>query len=212
MSEQLAEISQLQCLGRLSTGPGCFICSGNSRPPLSSPPACRPLTRRTHKSGDRRCPHFGSRTGPYRCRTGPDSVCFGGSPVFARAGTRFESHLGTCFPCSVAFWCFFVWTVSTLLPLIGCSGWVGSRIDLFGCGGAADYGGPRTALRGLCWVFILVRPSVGFSRSPVHGGWGRVQHDLLPLPPQSCMNRGRSENSGPAANPGPCKEQKPFFC
>jgi len=78
--------------------------------------------------------------------------------------------------------------------------------------GAADYGGPRTALRGLCWVFILVRPSVGFSRSPGHGGWGRVQHDLLPLPPQSCMNRGRSEKSGPAANPGPCKEQKPFFC
>ena len=45
--------------------------------------------------------------------------------------------------------------------------------------GAADYGGPRTALRGLCWVFILVRPSRGFSRSLLHGGWGRVQHDLL---------------------------------
>jgi hypothetical protein len=38
----------------------------------------------------------------------------------------------------------------------------GSRIDLFGCGGLADYGGPRTALWGLFWVFILVRPSVGF--------------------------------------------------
>ena len=25
---------------------------------------------------------------------------------------------GTCFPCSGAFWCFFVWTVSTLSPLI----------------------------------------------------------------------------------------------
>ena len=32
---------------------------------------------------------------------------------------------GTCFPCSGAFWCFFVWTVSTLSPLIGCSGCVG---------------------------------------------------------------------------------------
>jgi hypothetical protein len=45
--------------------------------------------------------------------------------------------------------------------------------------GAADYGGPRPALWGLFWVFILVRPSVGFSRSPLHGGQGRVQHDLL---------------------------------
>ena len=43
------------------------------------------------------CPHFGSRTGSYRCRTGQDSVCLGGSPVFARAGTRFESHLGHVF-------------------------------------------------------------------------------------------------------------------
>ena len=30
----------------------------------------------------------------------------------------------------------------------------------------------------LC-VFILVRPSLCFSRSPLHGGQGRVQHDLL---------------------------------
>ena len=44
------------------------------------------------------CPHFGSRTGSDWCRTGPDSVCFGGSPVFARAGTRLESHLGHVFP------------------------------------------------------------------------------------------------------------------
>ena len=43
------------------------------------------------------CPHFGSRTGPYGRRTGPDSVCLGGSPVFARAGTRFESHRGHVF-------------------------------------------------------------------------------------------------------------------
>jgi hypothetical protein len=43
------------------------------------------------------CPHFGSRTVPYRCRIGPDSVCLGGSAVFAGAGTRFESHLGHVF-------------------------------------------------------------------------------------------------------------------
>ena len=30
------------------------------------------------------------------------------------------------------------------------------------CGGAALYGGPGTALWGLFWVFILVRPSVVF--------------------------------------------------
>ena len=47
------------------------------------------------------------------------------------------------------------------------------------CGGAADYGGPGTALRGFFWVFILVRPSVGFSRSLLHGGQGRLRHDLL---------------------------------
>lgn len=29
-------------------------------------------------------------------------------------------------------------------------------------GGAAGYGGPRTARWGLCWEFIFVRPSVWF--------------------------------------------------
>ena len=40
-------------------------------------------------------------------------------------------------------------------------------------------GRPRTALQGLFWVLILVRPSPGFSRSPLHGGVGRVWHDFL---------------------------------
>jgi hypothetical protein len=43
------------------------------------------------------CPHFRLRTGSYWGRIGPDSVCFRGSPVFARAGMRFESHLGHVF-------------------------------------------------------------------------------------------------------------------
>ena len=30
------------------------------------------------------------------------------------------------------------------------------------CGGAADYGRPGTALWGLFWEFILIRPSLGF--------------------------------------------------
>jgi hypothetical protein len=47
------------------------------------------------------------------------------------------------------------------------------------CGGAAAYGGPGTALCDLFWVFILVRPSVGFTRTPIHCGQGRAQHDLL---------------------------------
>ena len=37
-------------------------------------------------------------------------------------------------------------------------------------GRVADYGEPRTALWGLVWQFILVRPSRGFQRSLLHGG------------------------------------------
>ena len=47
------------------------------------------------------------------------------------------------------------------------------------CGGAAAYGGRGTALWGTFWVFIFVLPSLGFSRSPLHGGQNRLQHDLL---------------------------------
>jgi hypothetical protein len=46
------------------------------------------------RSGCAQCAHLGPRTVPYRCRTGPDFVCFGGSSVFASPGTRFDSHLG----------------------------------------------------------------------------------------------------------------------
>ena len=49
------------------------------------------------KGGCAQCAHPGLRIGSYWCRTGPDSVCFGGRPVFAGAGTRFESHLGHVF-------------------------------------------------------------------------------------------------------------------
>ena len=137
MSEQLAEISQLQCLGRLSTGPGCFICSGKSRPPLSSPPACRPLTRRPHKSGDRQCPHFGSRTGPYQCRTGPDCGGFRGSGEYSGAGTRFVSHLGHVFSLFRGLWAAECVQISFYGPLRGpifvggrCCGWVAPSLGL----------------------------------------------------------------------------------
>ena len=44
------------------------------------------------KSGQ--CPHFTLGTGSYSRRTASDCLCFREFPVFARAGTRFESHLG----------------------------------------------------------------------------------------------------------------------
>ena len=40
------------------------------------------------------CPHSGLRTGSYIGRTGSDCLRFLEFPVFARAGMRFESHLG----------------------------------------------------------------------------------------------------------------------
>ena len=72
--------------------------------PLDGGAAVRPRHLKQGNRGCGQCPHFGSRTGPYRCRTGPDSVCFGGSPVFARAGTRFESHLGHVFSLFRGLW------------------------------------------------------------------------------------------------------------
>jgi hypothetical protein len=126
------------------------------------------------------CPHFGSRTGPYRCRIGPDWRCFRGSSGYSRAGTRFESHLGHMFSLVRGFLVFFrvhiVHTLASDLMFRVC-GVPDRPVPL--CGGVADYGGPGTALWGLFWELILVRPFLGFSRSPLHGGRGRVQHDLL---------------------------------
>ncbi|MCB5276046.1 hypothetical protein BJG92_03601 [Arthrobacter sp. SO5] len=133
------------------------------------------------KGGCAQCAHPGLRIGSYRWRTGPDSVCFGGSPVFAGAGTRFESHLGHSVSAGQGpFSAFFVWTVSTLSPLIGCSGCVGSRKRLIRlCGGAFGYGGPGASSRG---SLLGVHPRSSFRRvlhSLIHGGQGRSQHDLL---------------------------------
>ena len=90
------------------------------------------------------CPHFGSRTGPYWCRTGPDSVCFGGSPVFARAGTRFESHLGHSVSAGQGpFLVFFVCTLCTLPPLIR----MGPTLDVHVHRVPADQGNHRTGRR-----------------------------------------------------------------
>ena len=65
------------------------------------------------------CPHFGSRTGPCRRRTGSDCGGFRGSGGNVRARTRFESHLWHSVSAGQGlFGAFFVWTVSTLSPLI----------------------------------------------------------------------------------------------
>ena len=76
-----------------------------------------------------------------------------------------------CFRRSGAFWAFFrvdsVHTLASDLMFRVCG--VPER-PIWLCGGAALYGIPGTALRGPLSVFILVRPSVGFSCSPLHGG------------------------------------------
>ena len=50
--------------------------------------------------------HFLPRIGSYWCRIGPDSACCRGSPVFARAGMQFESHLGHSIPPRQRGFCF----------------------------------------------------------------------------------------------------------
>ena len=101
------------------------------------------------------------------------SVCRDWNPV--RVPPRAQ-----CFRSSVAFFVFLRGdSVHTLVSdlMFGVCGVPERLIRL--CGGAAVYGGPGATLWGLFWVFILVRPSVGFSRSLLHGGQGRLQHDLL---------------------------------
>ena len=46
------------------------------------------------KRGCAHCAHYCRRTGSYIGRIGPDSACFPGIPMIARAGMQFESHLG----------------------------------------------------------------------------------------------------------------------
>jgi hypothetical protein len=64
------------------------------------------------------CPHSGLRIGSYWGRIGPDSACFRRSPVLARAGMQFESHLGHSIPPHQRGFCFNVCTL-TLLGSLG---------------------------------------------------------------------------------------------
>jgi hypothetical protein len=54
--------------------------------------------------GCAQCAHPGLRIGPYIGRTGSYWLCFREFPVFARAGVRFESHLGHVFSLFRGFW------------------------------------------------------------------------------------------------------------
>jgi hypothetical protein len=125
-------------------------------------------------------PWASDRIGSCWRRTGPDRGCLRGSGGYSRLGTRFESHLGHVFSLVRGFLVFFrvhiVHTLASDLMFRVC-GVPDRPVPL--CGGVADYGGPGTALWGLFWELILVRPFLGFSRSLLHGGWGRLQHDLL---------------------------------
>ncbi len=76
--------------------------------------------------GERRgcgqCPHLGLRIRSYIGRTGPDSARFRRSPVFARAGIRFESHLGHMFPLVRGPFALGLWTTGPILRS-GCRFW-----------------------------------------------------------------------------------------
>ena len=59
-------------------------------------------------------------------RTGPDSLCFGGSPVFAGERMQFESHLGHVFSLFRGLWAAECVQVSFYGPLRG-PNFVGGR-------------------------------------------------------------------------------------
>jgi hypothetical protein len=84
---------------------------GRLRQPLSAPSQAEGWRRRANL-GCGQCPHFGSRTGSYVGRFGPDSACFRGSPGFAGAGMQFESHLGHSMTPRQRGFCFNVWTLT----------------------------------------------------------------------------------------------------
>jgi hypothetical protein len=113
---------------------------------------CPAVPRRCSESGKKgcgQCPHFWLRTRPYIGRFGPDSVCFRGSPMFARAGIQFESHLGHSMTPRQRGFCFNVWTLTLLGPSDAVRGLClapRGPIRLCGWRGQALAGGPSA-----CW-------------------------------------------------------------
>jgi hypothetical protein len=143
-------------------GLGSRKSRGMSRASLS----CSVLVPQGKKRGCAQCAHPGLRIGSYWWRIGPDSAGFRGSPALARAGTRFESHLGHGMTPRQRGFCFNVWTLSLrgssdavrglcLAPRapIGLCGWRGQGLA----------GGPSA-----CWNLGMCRPFCCF-RWPVVG-------------------------------------------
>ena len=148
------------------------LAGGRTPDPSEYPPPPGPIPRVISKmnSGCVHCPHFASRTEPYMGRTGPDSGCFRGSPVFTGAGMQFESHLGH--------------KRSPRHPS-------DARFAGSGLAAAMAYSGVRVAGSGpwlvgpppaVSWCYAV--PRSGFCRvgrgwpTPVHGSGLPVQHDV----------------------------------
>jgi hypothetical protein len=121
--------------------------------------------------------HFGLRIGSYRCRTGPDSLCFRESPLFAGERMQFESHLGHAFPLVGGGFCF---NVCTKLVVASSDGWCA----VCGLAAAVAYSGVWVAGSGpwllgpppaLCWDYgVSGSGSIGLvvdAFTPVHGSW-----------------------------------------
>ena len=89
-------------------------------------------------------------------RIGPDSGCLRGSPVFARAGARFESHLGHVFSCSGA-----------------CEPLSVHKLFTFG-----PFRGPFLVVAGDVAERLRSGVDDGSAFLPLHGGVGPRLHDL----------------------------------
>ena len=128
------------------------------------------------------CAHFCRRIKSYWCRTGSDSACFRDFPVFAGAGSRFESHLGHSKAAGQRH-------SSSETACTVCTGasdavtgrCVGSRGLLVVRGtGLRPAGGDCLDLPPVGGHFVC--PSGLFVRlSLLHRGCGRMEHDLLDI-------------------------------
>jgi hypothetical protein len=141
-------------------------CSDPFNPPRRTGCARR---RSGRKRGCAPCAHFGLRTGAYCGRIESDWRCFRDVPVFARPGTRFESHLGhDVFPRQRRI-CF---DVCTKLDSRRSDGlvrglWPGRRGGLFRCvgGGSRALAGGRSA----CCSWVSCVTSFRFCRACLGG-------------------------------------------
>jgi hypothetical protein len=89
----------------LSLRPGVLGSGGPRSRAMSKVSLSRSaLLPQSKKRGCAQCAHLGLRIGSYWGRIGPDWRCLRGSPLFARPGVRFESHLGHVFSLFSGLW------------------------------------------------------------------------------------------------------------